>query len=136
MVAKSKSDSMKKVNWTEVSRVNLSKECFWTNQEDLAVADDVLAGLTEKFSLPNKIATKTTVGKPAITLHVLDASRAQTLLILLRVFWKNVSIEQIKKYILQCDISMLNVEFNEGLIKCLPKPHEMTKFHQVKKKKN
>lgn len=126
---------MKKVNWTSVSKMNLSKNCFWMNQEKLPVMDDVYAEINQNFSLPNKSATKPIAGKPTIPLRVLDASRAQNLLILLRVAFKNVPFEQVKNYIIQCDTSVLNVEFNEGLVKYLPAPHEMTKLCQLKKDK-
>lgn len=133
MAAKSKFDSMKKVNWTAVSKVNLSKDCFWTNQDNLPVMNDVFAEVNQKFSLPKKSVAKVIVGKPTISLRVLDTNRAQNLLFLLRALFKNVPFDQVKNYILQCDTSALSVEFNEGLVKCLPAPHEMVKLRQLKK---
>lgn len=126
---------MKKVNWKPVPQYNLSKDCFWSKHQDLPAMDDVLNDVAKKFSLPNKNVEKKVVGKPAIALRVLQSSIAQNLLILLRVAMKNVPHEHIKEYILQCDTSNLNVQFNEGLIKCLPQPHEMKLLQQMKKDK-
>lgn len=126
---------MKKVNWTAVSKMNLSNDCFWINQGNLPMMDDVFAEITQKFSMPNKSVKKPIAGKPTIPLRVLDANRAQNLLILLHVLFKNVPFEQVKNYIVQCDTSVLSVEFTEGLVKCLPAPHEMDKLSKLKKDK-
>lgn len=95
--------------------------------------DDVFTGLKKQFSLPNKVAAKFKIGKPAIDLHVLEMNRAQNLLILLRAVLKKVPFEQIKTHILECNTTIVDEQFNEGLIKCLPKPNEMQKLEQLKK---
>lgn len=133
MAATSKCIPMKKVNWKPISQSNLSKDCFWTKQQDLPAMDDVFKDLTKKFSLPNKKAENNKVYKRDITLRVLDSNRAQNLLILLRAALKNVPHEQVKKCILLCDTSTLNIQFNEGLMKCLPQPHEMNRLQQMKR---
>lgn len=124
---------MKKVNWKEISINNLSTDCFWNQQQQLPGMNAVFDGLKEKFALPKKKVERKTGGKPIVPLRVLEANRAQNLLILLRVVLKSVPLDQIKKYILQCDTSILNVQFNEGLIKCLPQPHAMKLLQQAKK---
>lgn len=123
---------MKKVNWKPLEKYKLSKNCFWTEREEV-MDDDVIAGLEEKFTLPNKNAVKPIVGKPPITLRVLEPNQAQNLLILLRGNFKNVPFDQIKKYILECDTAALSVQFNEGLFRCLPNHHQMKELQQTKK---
>lgn len=124
---------MKKVNWKTVLPQKLSDACFWKQNQSLPVMDDVFTGLTENFSLPNKVAAKSPVAKTFTDLHVLETSRAQNLLILIRAVLKSVTFEQIKMHMLQCNTTILNERFNEGLIKCLPKPNEMQKLQQMKK---
>lgn len=111
----------------------LSEDSFWNQQPKLPVMDDVFTGLKKQFSLPNKVAAKFKIGKPAIDLHVLEMNRAQNLLILLRAVLKKVPFEQIKTHILECNTTIVDEQFNEGLIKCLPKPNEMQKLEQLKK---
>lgn len=53
---------------------------------------------------------------------MIDTKNAQNLLILLRARYKHSSHEDIRKYILRCDTSMLNVDFLDQLIKSIPEP--------------
>lgn len=51
---------------------------------------------------------------------------------ILRVHFKDTTHEKIKKYILDCDVSMLNVDFIQYLLKCLPQPYQIDQLCKLK----
>lgn len=126
---------MKKVNWQVLLPQNLSEDCFWTNQndnDDLNMAKkDIFGELTKHFSLPNE--GKSSVTKSQISLQVLDINSAQNLLICLRALFKKLSHQQIKKHILHCDTTVLNLTIIDTLVKFLPQPSKMKKLHEMNK---
>lgn len=115
----------------------MTKDCFWANQqngEKLHVGtNDIFEGLSESFSLPSKNVRKDSIGKPLITLRVIDQHVAQNLLISLRGLFKKLSHDQIKRQILCCDTSILDTNYIEALIKFLPQHSDMKKLHEMKK---
>lgn len=124
---------MKKVNWTEVTQLELSKNCLWTKENDVTHSEDLFAGLAENFSTkPAKKINAFSAVKSNISLRVLDLKSAQNLLILLRVQYKKTSFEQISKYILDCNDSMLSVDFIECLIKSLPQEYALKQLSKLK----
>lgn len=124
--------SMKMLNWDAVMPKELSKDCVWSKfQKDELPAENVFAKLAENFcSKPNKQINYGT--KPHATLRVIDGKTAQALLILLRVKFKDLSHEEGKQYILRCDSTMLNVDIIDGLIKCIPQPHQIKQIEKLK----
>lgn len=124
---------MKKVNWNVIPQQALTKNCFWTkNKNEELPSEDLFVGLAENFSVkPAKKVKIFCAAKPIISLRVIDTNSAQALLILLRVQYKKTS-HLIKEYILHCDHSNLNIDFINGLIKCLPKPYQIKQLRKLK----
>ncbi|XP_031639855.1 protein diaphanous-like [Contarinia nasturtii] len=132
-VSKTNDSRMKKINWNKIIPHNLPKDCIWNKHEDddEQPAKDLLDVVAKKFSLqPGKNTFKTCAVKP---LRVIDTRNAQNLLILLRVQYKNTSHDQIKKYILDCNDSMLKVDFIEALMKCWPQPYQINQLIDLNK---
>lgn len=123
-----------KVNWNKITSQELTKNCFWTQQQqNYLPSEDLLAGLAENFSVkPTKISKKGSFVKHSTSLRVIDAHTAQNLLILLKVQHKSSTHEQVKQYILRCDSSMLNEDFIDQLLKCLPQPHQIKQLKKIK----
>lgn len=94
---------MKKINWTVITPLQLPKNCLWAKENDETPSEDLFVELAENFSSkPAKKIGKLFNSKSDISLRVIDVKSAQNLLILLRVQFKNLSYEQIGKYILDC----------------------------------
>lgn len=127
---------MKKINWTAIAPLNIPADSFWTKVDDEEKpSEDLFVGLTENFSTkPAKNKSALCPKKSSINLKVIDMRSAQNLLILLRVQYKNASYEQIRKYILDCDCSMLSVDFIESLLKNLPEPYKVKQLKELKEK--
>lgn len=126
---------MKKLCWNKIQPYNISNESLWLKfKTDRPLNDDsMLASLSKNFSSKTKICSpKSFVQKPTVDLRVLNIRTAQNILILLRVGFKNVSHDQIKQYIMDCDTSMLKINFIEELQKALPNPHEVDQLQKLK----
>lgn len=125
---------MMKVNWNMILPHKLTKNCVWTQQQQSNLpSKDLFDGLAKNFSLkPAKNIKKGFFTKSNISLRVIDTHTAQNLLILLNVQHKHTTHEQVKQYILRCDISMLNEDFIDQLIKCLPQPHQIKQLQKLK----
>lgn len=123
---------MKKVNWTKIIAQNLPKGSLWDKYErNKQPPKDLSAKISAQFSSKSTgKAKKIFVAKP-INLKVIDTKSAQSSLILLRVQYKNTS-HLIKQYISNCDDTMLNVDFIDGLIKCLPQPYQIKELRKLK----
>lgn len=109
------------------------EDCMWKKCQNVPILQQVSAKLSNEFSLPpaKKFAVYNPT-KPVIKLRVIGERVAQNLEILCRIHHKN-TFEYIPEYILNCDESNLNVNFIEGLIKCVPNPHEIEKLLKCKK---
>lgn len=123
--------SVKKLNWKIILPHNLPKDSVWIKyNKNQPLSDDIFARLAENFaSKPAKKIISAT--KSSITVQVIDMKNANNILILLRSRFKHLSHEEIKKDILRCDTTLLNVDFIDGLIKCLPEPHQ-TQLRKLK----
>lgn len=106
------------------------KTSFWvTCQSDTLITEDTLTEISASFSMkPTKIILNNLPSKRIVS-QVLDDKSAQNILIFKRGLLKNLSIEQIMKKILHCDMSM---DIVEGLIQCFPKPDILKKFLEKK----
>lgn len=131
---------MKRANWKAIIPQKLSENAFWVKcQEDKLASEDILAGLSAKFSSkPVKSADKDLVDRPTNTkknvvdLRVLDGKSAQNLLILLGGSLKHLSHEQIKLCILRCDTSVLDSNIIQQLIQYLPPPDQLKRLQEIK----
>uniref|UniRef100_A0A1A9X3F6 FH2 domain-containing protein n=1 Tax=Glossina brevipalpis TaxID=37001 RepID=A0A1A9X3F6_9MUSC len=134
--------SMKKAHWKPIKPQNISQKSFWFKcQEEKLASDDILAELSRKFSSkPAKKATKdsaykvTTLNEKNIDLKVLNAKAAQNLSILLGGSLKHLSYEQIKIYLLRCDVDIFSCNILQQLIDYLPPPEELKRLQDIKAK--
>lgn len=113
--------------------MKLTKECIWRKYIEVEpLSEDILLALTENFaSKPNKKK----VGSSLVSecrLRVIDDTSAYNLSILLRSSFKKSSYEQIRQYILDCDTTMLKVNFIMGLIKCLPQEDKIKQLQKLR----
>lgn len=117
--------SMKKLNWKIISPYQLSKNSVWVKcDHNKPLPDDIFDRLAENFA--SKTAKKIiSTTKSNISVQVIGMRNAQNILILLRSRFKHLSHEEIKKYILHCDTTMLSLDFINALIKSLPQPHQI-----------
>lgn len=132
---------MKRANWKAIIPHKMSEKSFWVRvHEDKLASDDILSGLASKFSSkPVKKTTEkdaldrgTTTKKSVVDLRVLDAKAAQNLSILLGGSLKHLSYEQIKIYLLRCDMSMLNASILQQMIQYLPPPDQLKRLQEIK----
>lgn len=132
---------MKRANWKAIIPHKMSKDSFWVRvNEDKLASDDILSGLASKFSSkPGKrVAEKDTSDRPTTTkksvvdLRVLDGKAAQNLSILLGGSLKHLSYDQIKIYLLRCDMSMLDASVLQQLIQYLPPPDQLKRLQELK----
>lgn len=134
---------MKRANWKPIVPQKLNENSFWIRvHEDKLASDDILSGLAAKFS--SKPAKKITgekdstdrpslgTKKTVVDLRVLDAKAAQNLSILLGGSLKHLSYEQIKIYLLRCDMSMLDSNIVQQLIQYLPPPDQLKRLQEIK----
>lgn len=116
---------LKKLNWKSILPFKIPKNSVWLKCDVMQpLPDDICTKLTEKFSSkpPKKIVS---TSKTNICLRVIDLKNAQNILIGLRTGLKHASHDEVKKYILRCDTTKLNVDFINGLIRSLPQPHQI-----------
>lgn len=132
---------MKRANWKAIIPYKMSEKSFWVRvHEDKLASEDILSGLASKFSSkPIKKALEkdstdrpTTIKKSVIDLRVLDSKAAQNLLILLGGSLKHLSHEQIKIYLLRCDMSALDGSVLQQLIQYLPPPDQLKKLQELR----
>ncbi|XP_070503361.1 protein diaphanous [Chironomus tepperi] len=132
---------MKRANWKAIIPHKMSEKSFWVRvHEDKLASDDILSGLASKFSSKpiKKAAEKdaldrgTTTKKSVVDLRVLDAKAAQNLSILLGGSLKHLSYDQIKIYLLRCDMSMLNASILQQMIQYLPPPDQLKRLQEIK----
>lgn len=135
---------MKRANWKAIVPQKLSKNSFWVqvNEDQLYEHNkDIIAGLTSKFSSkpPSKKTTEKdsldkpmTIKKSVVDLRVLDAKAAQNISILLGGSLKHLSYEQIKFYLLRCDMSNLNATILQQMIQYLPPPDHLKRLQELK----
>lgn len=131
----------KRVNWKSIIPHKMSEKSFWVKvQEDKLASDDILIGLSAKFSSkPIKKTTEkdaidrpTTAKKNVVDLRVLDAKAAQNLSILLGGSLKHLSYDQLKLYLLRCDTSILSQNVLQQLIQYLPPPDQLKRLQDLK----
>lgn len=113
--------------------MQLTKECIWRKHIEVEpLSEDILLALTENFaSKPNKKK----IGSSLVSkcrLKIIDESSAYNLSIILRSSFKKSSYGQIRQYILDCDITMLKVNFIMGLIKCLPQEDRINQLRKLR----
>lgn len=132
---------MKRANWKAIIPQKMSEKSFWVRvHEDKLASEDILSGLASKFSSkPLKRATEkdsgerpTTMKKSVVDLRVLDGKAAQNLSILLGGSLKHLSYDQIKTYLLRCDMSNLDASILQQLILYLPPPDQLKKLQELK----
>ena len=132
---------MKRANWKAIIPHKMSEKSFWVRvHEDKLASDDILSGLASKFSSkPIKRTTEKdstdrpmTTKKSVVDLRVLDGKAAQNLLILLQGSLKHISYDQIKIYLLRCDMSMLDASVLQQMIQYLPPPDQLKKLQELK----
>lgn len=132
---------MKRANWKAIIPYKMSEKSFWVRvHEDKLASEDILSGLASKFSSkPIKKALEkdstdrpTTIKKSVVDLRVLDSKAAQNLLILLGGSLKQLSHEQIKIYLLRCDMSALDGSVIQQLIQYLPPPDQLKKLQELR----
>lgn len=132
---------MKRANWKAIIPQRMSEKSFWVRvHEDKLASDDILSGLASKFSSkPVKKNTEkdasdrmSTTKKSVVDLRVLDAKAAQNLSILLGGSLKHLSYEQIKIYLLRCDMSMLNSSILQQMMQYLPPPDQLKRLQEIK----
>lgn len=132
---------MKRANWKAIIPHKMSEKSFWVRvHEDKLASEDILSGLASKFSSkPIKRTTEkdsserpTTVKKSVVDLRVLDGKAAQNLSILLGGSLKHLSYDQIKIYLLRCDMSNLDASILQQLIQYLPPPDQLKKLQELK----
>lgn len=123
--------TIKKLNWKIILPHQLSKDSVWIKcDQNQPLSDEIYAKLSKNFATKpaKKIISAT---KSNISVQVIDMKNAQNILILLRTQCKHLSYEEIKKFILRCDTTMLGLDFINGLIKSLPEAHQ-TQLRKLK----
>lgn len=135
---------MKRANWKAVVPQKIKEDSFWVQvKEEKLASDDIFKELASKFS--TKPAKKTTekdstdrpmtMKKSSAELRVLDAKAAQNLSILLGGSLKHLSYDEIKLYLLRCDMSYLNSTVLQQLIQYLPPPDQLKRLQELKANK-
>lgn len=126
---------MKRINWKAVNPQKISENTFWFKcHEDELASEEMFAELTSKFSSKvTKIKEKSVTRdmEKSDQLRVISKQSAQNILILLKASLKQLSFEQIKRDILHCDTSILNVEIIERLIQCLPPSDQLKRLKEI-----
>lgn len=132
---------MKRANWKAIIPHKMTEKSFWVRvHEDKLASEDILSGLASKFSSKpiKRTAEKdsserpTTMKKSVVDLRVLDGKAAQNLSILLGGSLKHLSYDQIKVYLLRCDMSNLDASIIQQLIQYLPPPDQLKKLQELK----
>ena len=131
---------MKRANWKAIIPHRMTEKSFWVRvHEDKLASEDILSGLASKFSSKpvKKAAERDATDKPiakksVVDLRVLDGKAAQNLSILLGGSLKHLSYEQIKTYLLRCDMSALDSSIIQQLIQYLPPPDQLKKLQELK----
>ncbi|CAB0007521.1 unnamed protein product [Nesidiocoris tenuis] len=133
-------EGIKRANWKTIVPQKLNEKSFWVQvQEEKLASPDILESLTAQFSskpAPKKnedvIDNKGGTLKKVKSLKVLDAKAAQNLSILLGGSLKHLSYQEIKKYILSCDDTVLTDNILESLIQYLPPPDQLKRLTELK----
>lgn len=123
--------TIKKLNWKIILKTDVSKDSVWIKcGQKQTLSDEICAKLSNNFA--TKPAKKIILAtKSNISVQVIDMKNAQNILILLRTQFKHLPHEEIKKFILRCDTTMLGLDFINGLIKSLPEAHQ-TQLRKLK----
>lgn len=127
---------MKKANWVEISPRKITENTFWAKcQEEKLASKDIFAGLTAKFAMKktdSSSAIRTNFTKKCIDSRVINLKSALGISILLGASLKHVSYEDLKKYILRCDTSILNSDIIQQLLKYFPLPTQLEQLQRIK----
>lgn len=107
----------KRLQWNKLTPNKMSENSLWVrlNKSDRNIKETVLKGLEEHFAVKQirKRALESGVDKPAKKekeLKILDQKTNQNLSIALRGQFKHMSLDEIRRAILQCDESILCVD--------------------------
>lgn len=132
---------MKRANWKAVVPYKLKSDSFWVQVKDeQLVTKEVLNGFASKFTTKpvkktnekNATDRPMTVKKTVVELRVLDAKASQNLSILLGGSLKHMSYDEIKIYLLRCDMLKLDATVLQQLIQYLPPPDQLKRLQELK----
>ncbi|KAG8272107.1 Protein diaphanous 1 [Homalodisca vitripennis] len=131
-------EGLKRANWNTIKPQTLSEKSFWVKvQEEKLASPDILDGLAAKFSSKppvrkvDDVIDKGATLKKVKALKVLEPKAAQNLSILLGGSLKHLSYADVKKFILQCDTSVLSDNVLEQLITYLPPPDQLKRLSEL-----
>ncbi|XP_066903255.1 protein diaphanous [Halyomorpha halys] len=132
-------EGIKRANWKTILPQKLSEKSFWVKvQEEQLASPDILDGLAAKFSSkppPKKnedVVDRSGTLKKVKSLRVLDSKAAQNLSILLGGCLKHLTYADVKRYILNCDTTILTENILESLIAYLPPPEQLKRLTELK----
>lgn len=145
---------MKRANWKPLPPQKIEEKSFWAQiNKKLAKSSKKSEEIQKKsepdpifIDLANKFTTKPvkkttekdstdrpmTMKKSVVELRVLDGKAAQNLSILLGGSLKHLSYDEIKLYLLRCDMSYLNATILQQLIQYLPPPDQLKRLQELK----
>lgn len=131
---------MKRANWKAIIPFKMTEKSFWVRvNEDKLASDDIFNGLASKFSTKpaKRVVEKDSTDRPQtksknVEPRVLDGKAMQNLSILLGGSLKHLSYDQIKMYLLRCDMSTLDASIIQQLIQYLPPPDQLKKLQELK----
>ncbi|CAH1732844.1 protein diaphanous [Aphis gossypii] len=131
-------EGIKRANWKSIIPQKVSDKCFWARvQEESLASNDILQGLSEKFSSkparkkPEDSTDKTTTLKKVRCLKVLEPKASQNLSILLGGSLKHLSYADVKRGVLKCDDVVLKGNVLDQLINYLPPPDQLKKLRDL-----
>lgn len=148
---------MKRANWKPVAPQKIEEKSFWalinkklarkspkSDERDAnrrsSDLDPIISDLANKFTTKpvKKSSEKDSIDKPitmkkqVVELRVLDGKAAQNLSILLGGSLKHLSYDEIKLYLLRCDMQYLNATILQQLIQYLPPPDQLKRLQELK----
>merc|ERR1719450_2099139 len=128
--------SIKRTNWKSIPVNNLTEKAFWVKvDEERLVSQNLIEELQARFS--SKSSTKVVEAclnpgsaKKTKELKVLDSKAAQNLSLVLGGALKYISYSELRKYILQCNTTVLTENLLQSLVQYLPTPDQFTKLKE------
>ncbi|VVC38770.1 Diaphanous autoregulatory (DAD) domain,Formin, GTPase-binding domain,Armadillo-like helical,Formin, FH3 [Cinara cedri] len=131
-------EGLKRANWKSIIPQKVSDKCFWARvQEENLASNDILQGLTEKFSskpakkIIENSTDKLNNPKKVRSLQVLEPKASQNLSILLGGSLKHLSYADVKRGVLRCDDTILKGNVLDQLINYLPPQDQLKKLKDL-----
>ncbi|GLG93013.1 Uncharacterized protein GBIM_00523 [Gryllus bimaculatus] len=137
---------VKRANWKTIDPKKMSEKAFWVKvQEEKLASADILSELSQRFSTKPVVkktddavdkGTNGGTGKKTKELKVLDSKVAQNIAILMGGCLKHLSYQDVKRFILRCDDTVLTGSVLEQLVQYLPPPDQLRRLEEFRSQYN